>query len=354
MEIVKTADLFYKEGGSDKVYKIFIKKDEDKYYVEFSYGRRGNSLTSGTKTANAVTETEAEKIFGKMLSTQKGKGYRETGNTEVSVASDFDPRDTGVKPQLLNDMEEGDLAFYLNSDDWCMQEKFDGRRRLIMNSPNGNIATNRKGLSVAINQTIMDEFAEIMKFKSSLVILDGEDMGDNVMVFDLLNSVDSYGIRYIQLWDLVKESNVLNIVPTAWTSDEKHKFLLEMRETNAEGVVFKKKSSKYKPDRPNSGGDMIKYKFVATASCIVTSHHKAKRSIGVSVYDGDKLISVGNVTVYPNQEIPAVESIVEIKYLYYFPGGSLFQPVLLEQRDDIDKEDCIIEKLKAKRPTDED
>jgi len=35
--------------------------------------------------------------------------------------------------------------------------------------------------------------------------------------------------------------------------------------------------------------------------------------------------------------------------LYYFAGGSLFQPVLLGPREDIDIEDCTLKQLKLKR-----
>ena len=65
-------------------------------------------------------------------------------------------------------------------------------------------------------------------------------------------------------------------------------------------------------------------------------------------YDND-LIDVGNATVYPNQEMPKIGDIVEVKYLYYYPGGSLYQPVLLSIRDDVDMRECLVDKLKTKR-----
>jgi bifunctional non-homologous end joining protein LigD len=63
-------------------------------------------------------------------------------------------------------------------------------------------------------------------------------------------------------------------------------------------------------------------------------------------------VEVGNVTVYPNQEIPQAGSIVEVRYLYYFAGGSLFQPVLIGNRgDEMTIEDCTLDQLKLKRET---
>ena len=67
------------------------------------------------------------------------------------------------------------------------------------------------------------------------------------------------------------------------------------------------------------------------------------------VLDDDARVEVGNVTVYPNQVMPSVGDIVEVKYLYYYPGGSLYQPVLLGVRDDVEPRECIIEQLKTKQ-----
>jgi len=37
-----------------------------------------------------------------------------------------------------------------------------------------------------------------------------------------------------------------------------------------------------------------------------------------------------------------------VRYLYAYPGGSLYQPVYLGKRDDIDADACIIRQLKFK------
>jgi len=48
---------------------------------------------------------------------------------------------------------------------------------------------------------------------------------------------------------------------------------------------------------------------------------------------------VGNVTIPSNHEVPQVGDIVEVRYLYYFRGGSLYQPVYLGKRSDLEKSD---------------
>jgi bifunctional non-homologous end joining protein LigD len=180
-------------------------------------------------------------------------------------------------------------------------------------------------------------------------------MGDFIVLFDMVNSM-SYKDRYklLSKVEWLSNEHSVQVAHTAWTTKEKKELYKTLKSRNAEGIVFKKIHSTYKPGRPNSGGDQIKFKFTATASCIVTSINKGKRSVKVAVYDEDKLVPVGNVTIYPNQEIPLEGSIVEIKYLYYFKGGSLFQPVYLGERDDLSGADCDIKKLKLKEVVEEE
>jgi bifunctional non-homologous end joining protein LigD len=127
-----------------------------------------------------------------------------------------------------------------------------------------------------------------------------------------------------------------------------------IKEARAEGVVFKLIDAPYTAGRPASGGDQLKCKFYDTASCIVDSISSVKSSIGLKVYDDSHPVSlvgvsVGNATLYPNSPKVKVGDIVEIKYLYYNEGGSLYQPVLKEVRDDVDASECTLIKLKRKK-----
>jgi bifunctional non-homologous end joining protein LigD len=46
------------------------------------------------------------------------------------------------------------------------------------------------------------------------------------------------------------------------------------------------------------------------------------------------LIEIGNVAIPPNSDVPPQGSLIEIEYLYAFPGGALFQPVYRGLRAD--------------------
>jgi bifunctional non-homologous end joining protein LigD len=57
---------------------------------------------------------------------------------------------------------------------------------------------------------------------------------------------------------------------------------------------------------------------------------------------------VGNVTIPPSKPIPRAGSVVEIRYLYAYREGGLFQPVYLGVRDDIPADACTLGQLKLK------
>jgi len=123
----------------------------------------------------------------------------------------------------------------------------------------------------------------------------------------------------------------------------------QLRKELAEGVVFKRIRSPYSPGRPNSGGDHLKFKFVETASVIVNGIN-AKRSVAIAVWENGRLVSAGNVTIPPDQILPQIGDIADVRYLYAMPeSGSLFQPVFLGTRDDITAGECTRDQLKFRR-----
>ena len=57
---------------------------------------------------------------------------------------------------------------------------------------------------------------------------------------------------------------------------------------------------------------------------------------------------VGNVTIPANCEIPQKGDLVEVRYLYAYKGGSLYQPTYLGKRSDVDEDECVLNQLKYK------
>lgn len=65
-----------------------------------------------------------------------------------------------------------------------------------------------------------------------------------------------------------------------------------------------------------------------------------------------KAVGVGSVTIPTNKAIPAPGALAEIRYLYAYKGGSLYQPAYLGERDDLDPADCTLGQLKYKSEED--
>jgi len=341
--------LFYKQGKSDKVYKVSLEENNNKYLVNFAYGRRGATLKTGTKTQTAVEYEKAKKIYDKLVLSKSAKGYiPDEDTTPTAYMVDSEQRKTGVYCQLLNQIEEEELTTLFESDAWWMQEKKDGKRMLLQKSESETIAINRKGLSVGAPQ-MMIESANAVK---EMFTIDGEAIDEILYLFDILayDGEDlkdkSYEERYALLTSLNFGSNIVLVQPTT-TKKEKMELFEKLKSEGSEGVVFKQKESPYQAGRPNSGGTQVKFKFYKTASVIVSVIND-KRSVGMSLIEEGKEVFVGNVTISPNKEVPKKDKVIEVRYLYAYKGGSLYQPTFLEVRTDIDRAECLMEQLSFK------
>jgi bifunctional non-homologous end joining protein LigD len=354
----QSASLHFREGNSDKEYHAAIEPEGEGYIVTFSYGRRGTTLTTGTKTTHAVSIHEATKIFDKLIASKLAKGYQyssaSVGQEKPYQQSVDDGRDSGIRCQLLNAVDESELSRLLNNTTHCLQEKHDGRRLMVRKQGDTITGINRRGLIVAIPDAIR-EAVEHIPFD---VLIDGEAVGETLHAFDLLEVKGvclrkrRYIDRFTSLMMIIPPGHdTLRWVCTSVDPNDKMETYEELRSTNREGVVFKDMDARYNPGRPNSGGPQLKFKFVESASFVVTGIN-TKRSVTLGLYDGEKLVNAGNVSIPPNHAIPHVGNVVEARYLYaYRESGSIYQPVYLGRRDDILPTDCVIEQLKYKSET---
>jgi bifunctional non-homologous end joining protein LigD len=355
---MEKTSLYYQQFPSDKEYHITL----DGGSVVVQYGRRGNALTTLTKCENCAPE-KAMKVYLQLISEKKAKGYRE-GENGVQYSAPVDPNQTGYSPQLLNEIDENTANHLLYDDEWLLQEKEDGRNIGVILKDGKAIASNKKGQQISIPEKIIRDIED--NFINNVTFC-GELVGNVFKAWDIINfkNMLEYYPTYLHRFKLLEMmlndkiiGNIdIRLTRTAITFHEKIALFKEMKEKNAEGVVFKRKDSLYKPGRPASGGDQLKYKFTATCSVIAGIRNEGKRSVEIWLHDGitpSSLISVGNVTIYPNQEIPKSGEILEVKYLYAYKGGSLFQPVFKEVRNDVSHEECTISQLKYKREIEEE
>jgi bifunctional non-homologous end joining protein LigD len=347
--------LYYREGGSDKVYQAWVTpKGDGLYIVEFAYGRRGSTLRTGTKTKQPVTHDKAHQVLWKLVRQKMDKGYTPGEDGTPYAGTEREGQATGISCQLLNPVEDDELAACMADDRWCMQEKFDGRRLLVKREGDRVTGVNRRGLETGIPETIRDA---ALALPATTFVIDGEGVGDLLHAFDLLElgSMDlrsePYSARLAELEGLLAlhHDSAVSPVATAFGTQLKELFLADLRAGNAEGAVLKDLEAPYTAGRPASGGSQLKHKFHATASCVVTGQNQQRSvELGLVREDGHLHFS-GNVTIPPNHPVPESGKVVEIRYLYAFhESGKLFQPVYLGQRDDIAPDECTVGQLKFK------
>src|SRR3990167_1586992 len=112
----ESISLRYKQGTSDKVYNISLLKKDSGWVVHFNYGRFGNTLNTGTKTEKPVDYKTAKKIYDKLVTSKTQKGYTPGENGTTYTHTSLEERDTGIRVQLLNSVEEEELGKYLGGD----------------------------------------------------------------------------------------------------------------------------------------------------------------------------------------------------------------------------------------------
>ena len=344
--------LYYREGSSDKVYQASLQPKDGGFVVNFAYGRRGSTLSTGTKTQSPLDYQKARGIYDKLVSEKTAKGYTPGESGTPYQHTDKAQQSTGILPQLLNPVEEHELQKLINDPAYWMQEKKDGRRMLIRKEGGNVTGINRLGLAVSLPEPLIEEALAC----ADDFLIDGEAIGDTLHAFDLLFLGDEdmrgrrYGERYLHLMNLLASFQHRNIelVPNQFTMIEKQSVFDRLKQAGAEGVVLKHTDAPYISGRPNAGGTQLKYKFYETASFIVAKAND-KRSVSLILFDGGKIRPAGNVTIPPNHDVPAPGDIVEVRYLHAFPeSGCIYQPVYLGRRDDIKSDSCTFDQLKFK------
>lgn len=359
-KIIETVTMFFKDASSDKFYIASLEEKDGKYSVPFTYGRRGTAGQSGIKIEGASLE-EAQKVYGKLVNEKAAKGYKpDSGVMQLTPYAGVvnDKKSTGLFSQLPNPIDESEAERYINDSAFGAQEKHDGKKIILKYDHEKIVASNKKGFECgypAEFEKAMIEFCENNNLDT--IILDGEAIGANYYVYDILNynSVDQthkgYNIRYTLLKSLILPK-AFKLSELAVTTDEKRVMCARLKKANKEGMVFKKLSAPLTAGK--SHDSMFKWKFYSTATVIVIKHN-VKNSIEMGLLDDHgKVIGVGNVTMIGHVK-PPINSLVEVKFLYAYKGGCLYQPAYIGPRDDVDYNECsfVAQKIKFK-PDEED
>jgi bifunctional non-homologous end joining protein LigD len=350
LSVVKQISLYSKKGSSDKVYQLQISAVEGGYNLIYANAKRGQTLNPKVKNPDPISLEEAIKEFDKIVKSKKNGSSKyqesEDGGSTL-LPSDNATKTSGVDPQLLNSIDRTEAIRLCKDNAWVAQEKFDGQRRPIQVKDGKIEGINKKGDYIGL----IGEISNGIDASINMVV-DTEDLKTHAAAFDLLEydgeDLRQHGfmVRYRRLCAIAAKNSSLKVSDVAVTTSEKLELLQRLEDEGREGIVFKRLDSLYTAGRPSSGGDQLKFKFY-TEACVVVIKKNAKQSVQIAVLDAtNKLVPVGNVTIPTNKTMPSCGDIIEVRYLYAYVGGSLYQPTFEKTRNDVDLSECLQSLLK--------
>jgi bifunctional non-homologous end joining protein LigD len=365
MNTVKAIRLAYRDGSSDKVYHAAVVETDGKFSCEVEWGRRGSTLSTGTKAKDTTLE-KAQVAFDRIVKEKTSKGYEEVPGedgqkTLVGLAQTGGREQLEQTAQLLNPIEEDELQQFLLDDEWVGQQKYDGVR-IIAHLDDKIQFTNRKGQVTVVAKVVEEALAKFPKG----TVLDGEllpaSAGEESIywVFDILQlkgqdtKTAGFEERHQLLSILLKKFGTpyVKLAPVFVGPAEKRNLVESLRKQSAEGVVFKKGDAPYVAGRPNSGGNQRKLKFTKTADVFLLSFDAKAYQMAV-MHDG-KVRKVGKVytgtTADERKKLDAIlkdgeAPVCEIRYLYATEGDICFQPVYVRLRSDKEATECLLSQL---------
>ncbi|MFO7257421.1 MAG: non-homologous end-joining DNA ligase [Bacteroidota bacterium] len=209
-----------------------------------------------------------------------------------------------------------------DSEEWIFEIKWDGYRAIAEIRPDGNRLYSRNGLTF---DKAYPKVFEALKAIKKRAIIDGEIVAfdsngkpsfqklqnyrsnSNVpiqyYVFDILelDGKSLTGLPLIErkkkLRKMLPDSNIIRYCDHV--EDDGKVFFKEMQKLNLEGMIAKKKDSRYQPGKRSA--DWLKIKNIHTQEAVIVGFTDPKGSrqyfgsLLLAVHDKGKLVSIGNV-----------------------------------------------------------
>ncbi len=372
MGTVKSVELFFQEGNSDKLYAAAIVEEAGAFTVRVQWGRRGSSLNSGNKAVRVSLE-RAQQVFERLVREKTSKGYQAI-TPQVKPARVAPPEGEGSgskvqgrrakvgrSAQLLNPLDDDELEDFLSDEAVLAQQKLDGTRVLAQVTADGVVATNRAGQATsAVAPAVLEGLTHLPEG----TVVDGEVLsgpeGPEYWLFDVLavGAREVTTLGYEARWRLLEDElepalfGPIRVLPVAIGSAKKRALHRTLLAAKAEGLVFKQRAAPYAPGRPASGGTQRKFKFVKSADVVLLAN--AGNAYLMGVYDGATVREVGKVfagtTNDSRRQLDALlgegkQPVAEVQYLYATDDEQLFQPVFVRLREDKAPAQCLRSQL---------
>src|SRR5579859_5715283 len=182
------AELYFRQGSSDKVYHLQLETAQEQWSVQAQWGRRGSALQSDIKVSDATYE-DAKRVYDRLLREKTGKGYQiaqatTNGDTPISVGLLPGKEHSGHVPELLTPIEEPEALRLAEDESWWFQQKFDGRRLAVQKADGKYAGINKLGQVIPIDARLFEPL-DLVQAKAFLA--DGEITNSHFYIWDLLS-----------------------------------------------------------------------------------------------------------------------------------------------------------------------
>ena len=260
-----------------------------------------------------------------------------------------------IKVAAVDDID-GELLRWAADDEWWFEQKLDGHRLLVTIDDGTVTFRNRQGeakTTLPAEKQLSEVFAA---FSTGQWCFDGEYINGTLWLFDLpyagsqVDVHDRFDYRrtvleaFYQQW--APPSDVVALLPTFRTENDKAAMAADMRASGREGVIAKKIDGIYQPGKRSAS--TLKAKFYNTIDVVVgETAIDGKENAELCLWHNDPgWLKVGKCSTIGK---PAVEAgdVIEVKYLYAVDPDAprLYQPTILQRRDDKTPPECTPDQL---------
>jgi ATP-dependent DNA ligase len=246
--------------------------------------------------------------------------------------------------------------------DWVAQFKYDGDRVVIEVTDGAIRVLNRQGEEKTRNIS-HGHLLPFSALHSGRWVFDGEVVGRTLVLYDMATATDGkttwaqerspFAVRYCVLTRIAKLLGIPEVAtaahdasvvlaPTAHGTLAKERFLATAITEQREGIILRHIKGAYESGRRSS--TLIKHKLIKDADVIITSLHDTKQSATLAVHDVDgALIEVGAASTIGKGSVN-VGDVWVVTFLYVTDPQNprLFQPRLVNKRDDKSTNECTI------------
>lgn len=265
-----------------------------------------------------------------------------------------------MKPMLAT--PGGDSAHLLcNNDDWIASVKMDGHRLIVVIEGKKVTFLSRTGKPLPVSDELKCAFNFLtdISLDARRIVIDGEYMPKEgrYYVFDLpeltgfVSPETPLDTRLSLIPTLLNgHPDCIEILPTWETTKDKIDAVGRIKARGGEGLVFKKRSSRYQPNRRSKA--WVKLKFVHDVDCVVVdANRNGKTNWALAVNDGTKWVEVGEVSgLTGDKDLIQIGDVVKVTCLYASEDNRLVQPVSPQRREDKSPLECTLDQLDSIRP----